>query len=194
MTNDTIQQAQVVIRGTEPLLWQPDEPHHASLVYAGPDPDAHSHTILVDETTRQLFFSPLVINACAREAARTVNREQRPQMIALAESLSVLEERLIIERFAPESPIPESLRGVYRLAESTPRKATRSGDDRVAAEEWHASFRIQWDETIANYHEVWALLDYIGKWTGIGSERRLGYGRFRVHTFSIEVVSRPATA
>jgi hypothetical protein len=74
MTNDTIQQAQVTIQGTEPLLWQPDEPH-ASLVYAGPDPDAHSHTILVDETTQQLFFSPLVITACAREAARTVNRQ-----------------------------------------------------------------------------------------------------------------------
>jgi hypothetical protein len=115
-------------------------------------------------------------------------------MIALAESLSVLEERLTIERFAPESPIPESLRGLYHLAEGTPRKATRAGDDRVAAEEWHMSFHIQWDETIATYHDVWALLDYIGKWTGIGGERRLGYGRFRVHTFSIEVLNRPATA
>ncbi len=193
MTNDTIQQAQVVIRGTEPLLWQPDEPH-ASLSYERPEPDAHRHTILVDETTQQLFFSPLVITACAREAARTVNRAQRPQMIALAESLSVQEERLIIERSVPESPIPDSLRRVSRLAESTPRKATRAGDDRVAAQEWHMRFRIQWDQTIANYHEVWALLDYIGKLTGVGSERRLGYGRFRVHAFSIEVVNRPATA
>jgi hypothetical protein len=193
MTNDTIQQAQVVIRGTEPLLWQPDEPH-ASLMSVYSEPDAHSHTILVDETTQQLYFPSTAIVACAREAARTVNREQHPQMIALAESLSVLEERLTIERFTPESPIPESLRGLYRLAESTPRKATRAGDDRVAAEEWHTSFRIQWDETIANYHEVWALLDYMGKLTGIGGERRLSYGRFRVHTFSIEVVSRPATA
>jgi hypothetical protein len=193
MSNDTIQQAHIIIRGTEPLLWQPDEPH-ASLVYAGPDPDAHSHTILVDETTQQLFFAPLVINACAREAARTVNRQQRPQMIALAESLSMLEERLTIERFTPESSIPESLRGLYRLAESTPRKATRAGDDRVAAEEWHMRFRIQWEQTIANYHEMWALLDYMGKLTGIGGERRLGYGRFRVDTFSIEVLNRPATA
>jgi len=193
MTNDTIQQAHIIIRGTEPLLWQPDEPH-APLMSAYPEPDAHSHTILIDETTQQLFFSPLVLTACAREAARTVNRQQRPQMIALAESLSVLEERLVIERFAPESPIPESLRGLYRLADSTPRKATRAGDDRVAAEEWHMSFRIQWEQTIANYHEVWALLDYIGKLTGLGGERQLGYGRFRVHTFSIEVVNRPATA
>lgn len=193
MTNDTIQQAQVVIRGTEPLLWQPDEPH-ASLISAYPDSDEHSHTILVDEATRQLFFSPLVITACAREAARTVNREQRPQMIALAESLSVLEERLTIERLTPESPIPESLRGLYRLAERTPRKAIRAGDDRVAAQEWHMRFHIQWDEMIATYHDVWALLDYIGKLTGIGSERRLGYGRFLVHTFRIEVLNRPATA
>jgi hypothetical protein len=193
MSNDTIQQAHIIIRGTEPLLWQPDEPH-ASLVYAGPDPDAHSHTILVDETTQQLFFSPLVITACAREAARKVNREQRPQMIALAESLLMLEDRLVIERFTPESPIPDSHRRVYRLAEGTPRKATRAGDDRVAAEEWHMRFRIQWEQTIANYHEVWALLDYMGKLTGIGSERRLGYGRFLVHTFGIEIVNRPATA
>jgi len=193
MTNDTIQQAQVVIRGTEPLIWQPDEPH-ASLISAYPDSDEHSHTILVDATTRQLFFSPLVINACAREAARTVNRQQRPQMIALAESLSVLEDRLVIERSVPESPIPDSRAIAYRLAESTPRKATRAGDDRVAAQEWHTSFRIQWDETIANHHEVWALYDYIGKLTGIGGERRLGYGRFVVHAFSIEGVSRPATA
>jgi hypothetical protein len=193
MTNDTIQQAQVTIQGTEPLIWQPDEPH-ASLVYAGPEPDAESHTIHFDEATRQLFFSPLVLTACAREAARTVNREQRPQMIALAESLSVLQERLIIERSVPESPIPDSLRRVYRLAESTPRKATRAEDGRVAAQEWHMRFRIQWDQTIANYHEVWALYDYIGKLTGIGGERRLGYGRFVVHAFSIEVVSRPATA
>jgi hypothetical protein len=193
MTNDTIQQAHIIIRGTEPLLWQPDEPN-ASLVSAYPEPDAESHTIHFDEATRQLFFSPLVMTACAREAARTVNREQRPQMIALAESLSVLEERLVIERFAPESPIPESLRGLYRLAERTPRKATRAEDGRVAAQEWHMSFHIQWDETIANYHEVWALYDYIGKLTGLGGERQLGYGRFRVHTFSIEVVNRPATA
>jgi hypothetical protein len=193
MTNDTIQQAHIIIRGTEPLLWQPDEPH-ASLVYAGPDPDAHSHTILVDETTQQLFFSPLVLTACAREAARTVNRQQRPQMIALAESLSVLEERLVIERFTPESPIPESLRRVSRLAEGTPRKATRAGDDRVAAEEWHIIFRIQWDETSAFHHDVRALLDYIGKWIGVGNGRMSGYGRFLVHTFRIEMVDRPATA
>jgi hypothetical protein len=161
-------------------------------VYA--EPDAHSHTILVDETTQQLYFSSTAIVACAREAARTVNREQRPQMIALAESLSVLQERLIIELSVPESPIPDSRAIAYRLAESTPRKATRAGDDRVAAEEWHMSFHIQWDETIATYHDVWALLDYMGKLTGIGGERRLSYGRFIVHTFSIEVVNRPATA
>jgi hypothetical protein len=193
MTNDTIQQAQVTIQGTEPLLWQPDEPH-ASLSYERPEPDAHSHTILVDEATQQLYFPSTAIVACAREAARTVNRAQRPQMIALAESLSVLQERLIIERSVPESPIPDSLRRVSRLAEGMPRKVTRAGDDRVAAEEWHMRFRIQWEQTIANYHEVWALLDYMGKLTGIGGERRLGYGRFVVHAFSIEVVSRPATA
>jgi hypothetical protein len=193
MTNDTMQQAQVTIQGTEPLLWQPDEPH-ASLMSVYAEPDAHSHTILVDETTQQLYFPSTAIVACAREAARTVNREQRPQMIALAESLSVLEERLTIERFTPESSIPESLRRVSRLAEGTPRKATCAEDGRVAAEEWHMRFRIQWEQTIANYHEVWALLDYIGKLTGIGGERRLGYGRFVVHAFSIEVVSRPATA
>ncbi len=115
-----------------------------------------------DATAQQLFFSPLVITACAREAAHTVNREQCPQMIALAESLSVLEKRLIIERFTPESPIPDSRAIAYRLAESTPRKATRAGDDRVAAEEWHMSFRIQWNEAIATYHDAWALFDYIG--------------------------------
>jgi hypothetical protein len=186
MINDTIQQAQVTIQGTEPLLWQPDE-SHALFDLGSHDPDVESHTIHFDEATRQLFFSPLVINACAREAVRTVNREQRPQMI-------VLQDRLVIERFTPESPIPESLRRVSRLAEGMPRKVTRAGDDRVAAEEWHMRFRIQWEQTIANYHEVWALLDYIGKLTGLGGERRLGYGRFLVHTFSIEVVNRPATA
>jgi hypothetical protein len=153
-----------------------------------------SHTLHFDETTQEVYFSPLVMTACAREATRTVNRKQRPQMIALAESLSVLQERLIIERSVPETPTDDSRAIAYRLAESTLRSASSNKRAYVAAEEWHIIFRIQWDETIANYHDVRALLDYIGKWIGIGNGRMSGYGRFRVHTFSIEVVDRPATA
>ncbi len=112
-----------------------------------------------------------------------------PRLINLVASLLVLEERLVIERSAPNSPIPDSLRGVYRLAEGTSRKATRTGDDRVAAKEWNMSFRIQWDEMPASHYDVQALLEFIRKWVGIGGGRSLGYGRFVVHAFSIEVIS-----
>jgi hypothetical protein len=115
-------------------------------------------------------------------------------MIALAESLSMLQERLIIERSVPETA-PDDLRAIaYRLAESTLRPVSRNKRAYVAAEEWHIIFRIQWDETSASHHDVRALLDYIGKWIGVGGGRRSGFGRFLVHTFRIEMVDRPSTA
>jgi hypothetical protein len=197
MTNDTMQQAQVTIQGTEPLIYKFDEArsraHQASAGYDAADLTCSA--LMLDVETNTLSFSPLVVEAWVREAARSLNREQqRAQLLDLAATIRVLDEQIRITRARPPIATLDARDYPAYLHDHAPRIMGRMEPQENASRLWYANFGIQWCGTTTDSGDVRELLEYAGTWIGIGRGTARGFGRFLVHTFSIEVVSRPATA
>jgi hypothetical protein len=197
MTNDTIQQAQVTIQGTEPLIYKFDEArsrsHQASARHDAADLTCSA--LMLDVETKTLSFSPLVVGAWVREAARSLSREQqRAQLMDLAATIRVLDERIRITRARPPIATLDARDYPAYLRDHAPRIMGRMEPQETASRLWYANFGIQWCGTTTDSGDVRELLDYAGTWIGIGRGTARGFGRFLVHTFGIEIVNRPATA
>lgn len=189
-------QAQVLIRGTRPLLWNHLHPSESFGKRrerggtAGNDPTEWQRNVLITED-RQLYLLPTHIFGCFRDAAKYTKRGKGSLMSPMASTLQVLERRVLINRHLPEEPIKTSEdidQDVYILMSVVKNVATRGHNIRyrvAVAPGWQCSFTLQWDKTIVSRQEMEAVAIDAGRLTGLADGRSIGYGRFEVIEFHV---------
>lgn len=187
--------ATVTIEGTRPLLWHaftaeaiPVGGKRERSGVAGNDPSEWQRTVLTTPE-RQLFLLPTAVFGLIRDAARFTKRGRGTLQPAVAATLQVLDDRVLIDRFLPTEPLSASDQvPVFLHVASVRNPATKARNVRyrvACSSGWHATFRIQWDKTVVSRGEMEAVLIDAGRLTGIGSGRQIGYGRFVVNSFEI---------
>lgn len=188
--------ASVQIEGTRPLLWHAFTPAAIPVGgkrersgVAGNDPDEWRQTVLVTED-RQLYLPAAAVFGCLRDAARFTRRGRGSIQAAVAATLQVRDERVLVDRFLPDEPLPtDPDEPVYLHISSVRNPATKGRNIRyrvAASPGWHTSFTVQWDRTVVSRNELEAVLLDAGRLVGIGNGRSIGLGRFALRSFTID--------
>ncbi len=190
-------QAQVLIRGTRPLLWNHLHPSESFGKRrerggtAGNDPTEWQRNVLLTED-RQLYLLPTHIFGCFRDAAKYTKRGRSSLMSQMASTLQVSQHRVLIDRYLPEEPIKATediAEEVYILMSVVKNVATRGHNIRyrvAAAPGWQCTFTLLWDKTIISRQEMEAVAIDAGKLVGLADGRSIGYGRFEVLKFQVQ--------
>lgn len=187
--------ASVTIESTRPLLWHvftseaiPLNGKRERTGVAGNDPDEWKRTVLINPE-RQLYLPPTAIFGCLRDAARFTRKGRGSIQPALVATLQVLDERVLIDRFLSDEPLPiDEEAPVFLHISSVKNPATRARNIRyrvVASSGWQATNRLTWDATLVSRNELQAVVIDAGRFVGIGSGRQIGYGRFAVTSFAV---------
>jgi hypothetical protein len=184
--------ARVTITGTRPLLWHAFGPDAIPVSgkrertgVAGNDPEEWRRTVLMTES-QQLYLPPDYIFGCLRDAARFTRKGRGSIQSALAATLQVLDERVLLDRFLPPEPPTSDAAPVFLHVSSVRNPATKARNVRyrvAAAAGWTATFQLRWDRTVVSRGELEAVLIDAGRLVGIGSGRQIGLGRFEVGSF-----------
>lgn len=189
-------QAEVVIRGIRPLLWnhlQPSESFGKRRERggtAGNDPTEWQRNVLITDD-RQLYLLPTHIFGCLRDAAKYTKRGRSSLISPIASTLQVQERRILVNRYLPEEPVrasEEIEQEVYIFMSVVKNLATRGRNIRyrvAAAPGWQCAFTLLWDRTIVSRQEMAAVTIDAGKLVGLADGRSIGYGRFEVMRFDI---------
>lgn len=193
--------AQVGIKGTRPLIWHRFGPDAIPLEkqektgVAGHDPEEWRKTVLMTRE-RQLYLEPTYIFGSIRDGARYTKKGRSSLQPIIAATLQVLDDRILVDRFVPDEPIPtdpEEL--VYMDIRSVRNPNTKGRNIRyriAAASGWATSFALTWDKTIVSRAEMQAVLSDSGRLVGLADGRNIGFGRFTIQSF--EVRESDATA
>lgn len=190
--------AHVVVEGFRPLLWHkfgPDAIPNGSggrkvkTGSAGNDPEEWRKTVLMTEA-RQLYVEPQYVFGCLRDGAKYTPLKRGTLQSALASSLQVLDEIILIDRFVPEEPLPTDKNEpvyLYVTGVKNPQTRARNVRYRVAASPgWHCEFNVLWDQTILNKEQMGTILKDAGNLCGLGDGRSIGNGRFTVQTYEVK--------
>lgn len=193
-------QAEVLIRGIRPLLWnhlQPSESFGKRRERggtAGNDPTEWQRNVLITDD-RQLYLLPTHIFGCLRDAAKYTKRGRSSLISPIASTLQVQERRILVNRYLPEEPVrasEEIEQEVYIFMSVVKNLATRGRNIRyrvAAAPGWQCTFTLLWDRTIISRQEMEAVTIDAGKLVGLADGRSIGYGRFEVVQFEIHATN-----
>ena len=184
--------ATVTIKGTRPILWHhfgpdaiPLEKQERSGV-AGNDPEEWRKTVLMTKD-RQLYVEPTYIFGMCRDAAKYTKKGRGSIQTAVAATLQVAEERVLVDRFVPEEPIPtDPEEPVYLDVRSVKNPATKGRNVRyrvAASSGWATTFTLIFDRTVVSRAEMEAVLRDAGTLVGLADGRTVGFGRFTVESF-----------
>ena len=201
--------AEVTIKGKRPILWHWFGPDAIPLEkvertgVAGNDPEEWRRSLLATGDG-QLYVDGTYIFSCLagkEGGGKYVPKRRGTILTALAATLQVLDDRVLIDRWLPGFPnghaydvrkadVPErdpSL-PVYLDVRSVvnPAPKGRNVRYRVAASPgWSATFTLQWDKTIVSRGEMESAMIQAGDLVGLGSGRRIGMGRFVTESFTV---------
>ena len=196
--------AKVTIKGTRPLLFHrfgpdalPLEKQERSGV-AGHDPQEWRRTALVT-ADGQLYIEPAYVFATAREGAKYTKKGKGSIQSAVAATLQVADDRILIDRHLPgfpskrkcdlatvEAPTQDQDAPVYLDVRGVRNPSTKARNVRyrvACSKGWACTFTILFDKTIVSRAEVEAVLIDAGRLAGIGNGRAIGFGRFEVVKF-----------
>lgn len=190
-----IVQAKITVKGVRPILWHhfgpdaiPLEKKEKSGV-AGNDPEEWKKTVLMTGD-RQLYIDPSYVFGCVREASKYTKKGRGTLMNPVSATLQVVDNRILVDRFVPEEPIPTDLeKPVYMDIRSVKNPTTKGRNVRyriAASAGWSASFSLQWDKTIVSRNEMQSVLNDAGQLVGLGNGRTIGFGRFVVESFELQ--------
>lgn len=189
--------ATVEIRGIRPLLWHHFGPDAIPLEkqeqtgVAGNDPEEWRRTVLMT-ADRQLFLEPEYIFSCIRDGAKYTKKGRGSIQSAVAATLQVMDDRILIDRYVPEEPLPTDRDApVYLDIRSVRNPATKGRDVRyrvAAAPGWSTTCTILWDRTIVHRGEMEAAVRDAGRFSGLGDGRNIGFGRFTVERFDVRLM------
>jgi hypothetical protein len=186
--------AAVAIEGTRTILWHHFGPEALPLEkgertgVAGHDPEEWRRTVLMT-AERQLFLEPTYIFASLRDGAKYTRKGRGSIQTAVAATVQVVEDRVLVDRFVPEEPIPTDASAVVYLdIRGVRNPATRAMNVRYrigASPGWKAQFTLLWDKTIVSRGEMEAVVRDAGKLSGIADGRVIGYGRYKIAAFDV---------
>lgn len=192
MTNMLI--SRVSITGNRPLLWHHFGPDSLPLTkverkgVAGNDPEEWKKTVLFDEDN-QLYIEPSYIFACLRDGARYTKKGRGSLQSAVAATLQVLDDKILIDRYLPEEITTDPNKPVFLDIRSVKNPGTKARNIRyrvAASKDWHIIFNISWDKTIVSRDQIHAVIIDAGMYCGLGDGRSIGFGRFIVDKFEVQ--------
>jgi hypothetical protein len=186
--------ATVMITGARPILWHAFGPDALPLEkreregVAGNDPSEWKRTVLMTPE-RQLYLEPSYAFGTIRDAARYTKKGKGSIQSAVAATLQVMDERILIDRFVPPEPLPtDKEQPVYLDIRSVRNPSTKARNVRyriAASAGWTATFHLLWDKTIVSRGELEAVIRDAGQLVGLGDGRSIGFGRFVVDQFVV---------
>jgi len=155
---------------------------------AGHDPEEWRKTVLMTED-RQLYLLGTYIFGCVIGAARYTKKGRGSIQSAVAATLQVADDRVLVDRFVPHEPIPtDPGELVYLDIRSVRNPSTKARNIRyrvATCPGWKTSFTLEWDRTIVSRNEMQAVMKDAGQLVGLGDGRSIGYGRFTVTSFDV---------
>lgn len=198
--------AKVQIVGVRPLLQHqftefalPLEKQERTGV-AGNDPEEWRKTAMITKDG-QLYVKPTYIFSTLREAAKHTKKGKGSIQSALAASMQVLDDIVLLDRYFPgfpsvhdfdiktveppprelDSPVYLDVAGVRN-----PSTKARNIRYRVATPKgWKCEFNLLWDKTIVSRSEMEAVLRDAGVLVGLADGRGVGYGRFTIESLTV---------
>jgi hypothetical protein len=185
--------ANVQIKGLRAMLWHAFGPDAIPLEkrektgVAGNDPVEWTRTVLMTKE-RQLYLLPTYIFGCLRDGAKHTKKGKGSIQAVVTATLQVMDDRILVDRFVPDPPTPDSDQPVYLHISSVRNPATKARNVRyrVAANAgWSLAFNIMWDKTIVSRNEIEAVIHDAGALCGLGDGRSIGFGRFIVDSFTV---------
>jgi hypothetical protein len=199
-----IVKAKVTIKGVRPLLIHHFGPDALPLEkqekdgVAGNSPNEWRKTALFTKEG-QMYLPPTYAFATIRDAARHTKKGKGSIQSAVAATLQVLDNRILIDRHFPgfpngsdfnvdaaEPPTRDTDAPVYLDVQGVRNPSTKSRNIRyriAASPGWMCSFTILWDKTIVDRNQMRAVLNDAGTLVGIADGRSVGVGRFEVVSF-----------
>lgn len=199
-----IVRAKVTIKGVRPLLQHHFGPDALPLEkqekdgVAGNSPNEWRKTALVTKEG-QLYLKPAYAFATIRDAAKHTKKGKGSIQAAVAATLQVVDDRILLDRFFPgfpnghafdinaaEPPPTDSDLPVYLDVQGVRNPSTKSRNIRyrlAASAGWSCSFTILWDKTVVDRNQMRAVLNDAGTLVGIADGRSVGFGRFEVASF-----------
>ena len=195
--------AHVGIRGVRALLWHHFGPDALPLEkqertgVAGHDPEEWRKSVLMTKE-RQLYLLPTYIFGCIRDAARYTKKGKGSIQSAVAATLQITSDVVLVNRFVPEEPIPfvpeepiptDPTEPVFMHIASVRNPSTKMRNVRyriAASVGWQAEFALLWDRTIVSRGEMEAVMRDAGVLVGIGDGRSIGFGRFEIQNFTLK--------
>jgi len=199
-----IVKAKVTIKGVRPLLQHCFGPDALPLEkqekdgVAGNSPNEWRKTALVTKDG-QLYLEPSYAFATIRDAAKHTKKGKGSIQSAVAATLQVVDDRILLDRYMPgfpnghacdvktvEPPPTDPDAPVYLDVRSVRNPSTKARNVRyrvAASPGWSTSFTILWDKTIVDRNQMRAVLNDAGTLVGIADGRSIGFGRFTVESF-----------
>jgi len=186
--------ATIMIRGVRPLLWHCFGPDSIPLEkqertgVAGNDPEEWRKTVLYT-SDRQLYLPSTYAFSVLREGAKYTKKGKGSIQSAMAATLQVTTDRLLFDRYMPESITRDESQPVYLHVSSVRNPATKSRNVRyriAAGPGWTTAFGILWDKTIVSRGEMEAVARDAGVLSGLGDGRGIGFGRFEIVSFDVQ--------
>lgn len=199
-----IVKAKVIIKGVRPLLQHHFGPDALPLEkqertgVAGNDPEEWRKTALVTKEG-QLYLPPTYIFATIRDGAKYTKKGKGSIQSAVAATLQVMDDAVLLDRFFPgfpnghsfdvkavEAPPQDKDAPVYLDIQSVKNPSTKGRNVRyrvAASIGWSCSFTILFDKTIVDRNSMQSVLNDAGVLVGIADGRSIGYGRFSVESF-----------
>ncbi|MBX0331428.1 hypothetical protein K2Z83_27630 [Oscillochloris sp. ZM17-4] len=186
--------ARISITGVRPLLWHafgpdaiPLEKRERSGV-AGNDPEEWKRTLLITPD-QQLYLPGSYAFACLRDGARFSKKGRGSLQPAVASTLQILDDRMILPHLQLPNPIStDPSAPIYLDIRSVRNPGTKARNIRyriAAATGWTLTFHIQWDKTVVARGEMESVIIDAGRLVGIGNGRSIGFGRFAMTAFAI---------
>ena len=195
-----ILQATVGIQGSRPFLYHvftrdsiPLEKQERTGV-AGHDPTEWRKSVTYTEQG-QLWIPGTYIFGCLSNGSKYTKKGRGSIQVSLTSTLMVLDDKILFDRFIPgfNSHLPDTLPEddglpVYLDVRSVVNPTTKGRNIRYRVTMgvgWQTEFRIRWDKTIVNRNEMEAVCIDSGHFCGLGSGRKIGYGRFEITSFEV---------
>ena len=187
-------QAAVQIVGTRPLIWHSFGPDAIPLGrrertgVAGNDPEEWRRTVLYT-ADRQLYLRPEAVYACLREGARYTRKGRGSIQPAVAATLQVWDDAILIDRYLPADPLPRDPQAaVYLDVRPVKNPSNRAANIRyrvACSAGWRTKCRLLWDPVIVDRAVMEAVAVDAGRFVGLGDGRKIGFGRFEVEAFEV---------
>lgn len=198
--------AAITVKGVRPLWFHRFGPDALPLEkqertgVAGNDPEEWRKTVSVTRDG-QLYVEPTYVFATCRDAARYTRKGKGSIQTAVAATLQIDDNMILIDRFWPGFPNghafdintaeppdqdPEELVYLDIRGVRNPSTKARNVRYRIACGPgWTTTFSMTWDKTIVSRGEMEAVLHDAGRLCGIGNGRSIGMGRFEVVSFQV---------